>query len=200
MNESGWKISLDTWGLAFRAGLASTKGLFQQASLESRYYVWALHSNTFGQWRHQRTLLLPIVSGRINPCFLQCFPPPVQSRELCRGTKGLSIEQGSNCGFLLSKQLLISDAESPARPPFGNRERATLCCWREGEREVEGIPGPVPETNLGWCFQSSLWWRFRSPAPSGTGGNFCLKSFCWSWLHSISRSRLQIPIAGSASC
>ena len=154
--------------------------------------MWALHSNTFGQWRHQRTLLLPIVSSRINPCFLQRFPPPavgpLQSGELCKGTKGLSIEQGSNCGFLLSKRLLISDAESPARPPFGNRERATLCCWSKGEREEEeGIPGPAPETNLGWCFQSSPLQSFRSPTPSRIDGSSCPKSFCQSWLCNVSQ-------------
>lgn len=80
------------------------------------------------------------------------------------------------------KRPLISDAE-PCTTPFGNGERATLCCWREGGREGGGgNPSPAPETNLGWYFQSFLRQIFRSTAPSGANGSSHPKSLCWSWL------------------
>lgn len=131
------------------------QGLFQQALLESRYYEWALHSNTFGQWRHQRTLLLPIVSSRINPCFLQRFPPPAagpaQSGELCRGTKGLSIEQGSNCGFLLSKRLLISDAE-PCKTRFRKWRKSDIVLLKQRREGGGGNPSPCSCNERGLMF------------------------------------------------
>lgn len=184
MNEFGWKISPDTWGLAFPAGLASTKGLFQLASLESRYYVWALHSNTFGQWRHQRTLLLPIVSGRINLCFLQCFPPPaagpVRSRELCKGTKGLSIEQGSNCGFLLSKRLLISDAE-PCKTPFRKRRKSdiVLLKQRRGRRGRRESQTPLLKWTCADVFKAPHGRDVGSQLPAGLIGDLALNLLPW---------------------